>query len=88
MYRELIDILTGTYNAATVKPLATYEVGNNTYIIYAAKNLNGTVGYPCFRVNEFTAGQTRFDEAFLITVEDPKSGSATLINELAALTWG
>jgi len=88
MYRELLSILTATYNQATIKPLATYEISNNTYIVYAAENINGVVGYPCTRVNVIATGLTRFDSSFLITSEDPKSGSATLQSELGALTWG
>lgn len=86
--RELLSLLTATYNAATVKPLATYEISNNTYIVYAAENINGVVGYPCMRINVISTGFTRFDSSFLVTSEDPKSGSVTLQAELAALIWG
>jgi hypothetical protein len=88
MYRELIDILTATYNQDSVKPLATYESGNNTYTVYAKKEINGSFGYPCLRTKLITTGQTRFDEGFLITAEDPKSGSAQLLTDLAAVSWG
>lgn len=86
--RELLSLLTATYNAATVKPLATYESNNDTFIVYAPENINGVVGYPCSRVRLIATGQNRFDAGFLTTAEDPKSGSATLITELTNLSWG
>jgi len=88
MYAEIVRVLSGTYLAATEKPLATYIVGINTYIVHAASNINNIVGYPCFRVSNYAADKTRFDNSFLVTLEDPKAGSATLLSELGAAVWG
>jgi len=88
MYAEIVRVLSGTYLAATEKPLATYVVGINTYTVYAAKNINNIVGYPCFRVSNYAADKTRFDNSFLVTAEDPKAGSANLLTALAAAVWG
>jgi hypothetical protein len=89
---ELIGLLTTTYNAATEKPLAVYEVITgtgltDTYIIYAVKNINGVAGYPCARVSVYVIGKTRFDTSWLITDLDVKAGAANLLSTLAGLNW-
>lgn len=89
---ELINLLTTTYNAATEKPLAVYEVVtgaglNDTYLVHAQKNINGVVGYPCLRVSLYATGKTRFDSSWLVTALDVKAGSSTLLSTLAALNW-
>jgi hypothetical protein len=89
---ELIGLLTTTYNAATEKPLAVYEVITgtgltDTYLIYAAKTINGVLGYPCSRVSVYVIGKTRFDASWLVTDLDVKAGSAPLLSALAALNW-
>ena len=89
---ELINILTTTYNAATQKPLAVYEVVTgtgltDTYLIHTQKNIGGVAGYPCLRVSLYATGKTRFDASWLVTALDVKAGSAPLLSALAALNW-
>jgi hypothetical protein len=84
--RESLLLLGNILKQSANKPIATYEVSATvTYIIYGSISVNGVAGYPVFKVNEFVAGHTRFDDYFLTTAEDPKGGSATLLSELAAL---
>jgi len=94
MYSEIVNILGTTLKEATTKPLVTIEVIPSsglldTYIIYAAQNINGVVGYPVSRISLFTVTpkKTRFDQAWLVTSIDVKSDSAPLVTALQALTW-
>jgi len=86
MLNDINALLTTTYMASTVRPLATYTVGTITYIIYPIKSLEGIGNvYPVLRTYEFTTGQTRFDDAGLITNLDVKAGGAPLLAALAAI---
>jgi len=94
MYSEIINILGTTLREATVKPLTTIEVIPSaglldTYVIYAAQNINGVIGYPVTRISQFTVTpkKTRFDQSWLVTAIDVKSDSAPLVTALQALAW-
>jgi len=81
-------ILGNILSQAATKPVVVYEISSTlTYIIYPAKNVNGTILYPVSRVYEYQTGYTRFDDASLSTSLDVKAGSAGLITALGALTW-
>jgi len=97
MDNNLLLAILGELKLAAISPLVTHEItaSGTTYVIYRKRQVNNIDGYLVMEIVATTAlaDTTTIKTAFLpwlngVSTYDVEVYDATLIAELATLTWG